>query len=116
MGRETLSKRLHQQGEQPGADGLYSTRQICAVVFGDREGEKARLAREQADRVALDNDERRRALITVADAKRLASRYVFAARQRILALPLSDEEKNAILTDLRRLGEEDFTKIDDGSE
>lgn len=116
IGRDTLSKRLHTLGEQPGDDGRYSTRQICSAVFGDTAAEKARLAREQADRVAMDNAERRRELIAVADAQRIAGRYVFAARQRILALALSDEEKNAILAELRRLAEEDFTRLPDAAE
>lgn len=116
LGRETLSKRLHLLGEQPGEDGKFSTRQICAAVFGDTSLEKARLAREQADRVALDNAERRKELIPVADAQRIAGRYVFAARQRILALTLDDAEKNAILAELRRLAEEDFSKLPDATE
>jgi hypothetical protein len=114
--RDTLARRLNQSGEQPGEDGKFSTHQICAAVFPAKDGERNRLAREQADAVALDNAERRRALIPVEDAKRLAGRYVYAVRQKIIGFNWSDEEKNAVFAELRRLAEEDFTRIPDGTE
>lgn len=116
ISRDTLSRRLHQLGEQPNDAGTYSTHQIIAAVFGDAGAEKARLAREQADRVAFDNAQKRGEFIAVVDAVRLARRYVHAVRQKIVALTITEEEKQTILAELRRLADENFTKIDDGTE
>jgi nucleotide-binding universal stress UspA family protein len=116
ISRDTLSKRLLQLGEQPGTDDKFSTKQVCAAVFGDREREQSRLAKEQADRIALDNAERRRTLIPVDDAVTLAGRFVFVVRQHIATLDITTDEKNAILADLQRLASVDFTKPPDEEE
>lgn len=111
--RDTIRKALLAGGHQPDAEGCFTTRQIHQALSGDREQEKARLAKEQADRIALDNAERRKQLIPVEDAVTIAGRFVYVVRQRIATLPLTVEEKNAILADLQRLAAVDFTKAPD---
>lgn len=115
--RDTLSKLLLQAGEKPGEDGRWSIQQVCAQVFTDERRERARLAKEQADRVAIDNAKQRREWIPVEDAAKLNGRIAFAIRQKIVLLPnLTTEEKNEILTDIRRLASVDFTKVPDPEE
>lgn len=112
--RDTLSKRLLQLGEKPDDKDTFSTKQICAAVFGDREAEKARLNKEQADRVALDNAERRRALIKVEDALTLARKFTFAAIAKFRGIDaLSVAEKNVVIAELRGLADADFTALPD---
>ncbi len=108
VSKETLSKRLLKLGEQPGEDECFSTAQICAAVFGDLTGEKTRLAKEQADKFALDNAERRKTLIRVDDAVEIAQRFCHNIRQLFLRTSLPDEEKNALLKEVQRLAEADF--------
>lgn len=98
-------------GEQPGGDGLYSTRQICAAVFGEYESERTRLAKEQADKVALENAESRRELIKVEDALEITRRFCAAIRAKFLASSLPDDEKNAILREITRLAEADLAEL-----
>lgn len=108
--KETLAKRLLRLGENPGEDGLFSTAQICAAVFGDLQGEKTRLAKEQADKFALENAERRKILIRVDDATEIAQRFCHNIRQIFLRTSLPDEEKNAVLKEIQRLADADFTE------
>lgn len=97
-------------------DGTYSTAQICAAVFGDYQSEKTRLAKEQADKVAIDNAERRKELIRVDDALEIAQRFCHAIRQRFIATSLPDDEKNAVLMEIKRLESCDFTERPDDAE
>jgi phage terminase Nu1 subunit (DNA packaging protein) len=112
--RDTLSKRLQQAGQTPGEDSLWSLKQICAAVYTDKEVERARLAKEQADRIALDNAERRRLLISVEDAATLARKFTFAAREKIRGVSsLTVEEKNDIIKSINGLANVDFSKLPD---
>lgn len=108
--RDTLKKRLLAVGVAPNEAGFFSTQQICAAVYGDYQGEKTRLAKEQADKTALDNAERRRELIRVEDALEIVQRFCYAVRQKFLATNLSDEEKNAVLKEIQRLADCDVTE------
>lgn len=73
----------------PGGDGAYL----------ELSSERARLAREQADRTALENATRRGELVEVAVAAEEWSRYLVAIRARFLALPTKLAAEIARLTD-----------------
>ncbi len=112
--RDTISKRLLQLGEKQGVDGLWSLRQICAAVFIDKEHERARLAKGQADRVELDNAERKRLLVPVEDALKLARKFTFATVGVIRRNErLTTEEKNAVIAEIRGLAATDFSVMPD---
>ena len=49
----TLSKRLKQYSIECGRDKMFSTKQICAAIFGDIDGERLRLTKEQADYIGV---------------------------------------------------------------
>lgn len=114
--RDTLKKRFIAAGIATAEDGTFSTSQICAAIYGDYQAEKTKLAKEQAEKVAIDNEERRGELIRVEDALEIAQRFCHAIRQRLLASSLVDGEKNDILKDIRRLETADFTEKPDGDE
>src|SRR6185369_3485780 len=67
INRTTLGKRLKQANIKPDKDQRFSTKSICDAVFGNLAGERLRLVREQADRVALENAKERRELISVRE-------------------------------------------------
>lgn len=95
-------------------EATYSTKQIVSALFGDKQQEQARLAKEQADRIAMDNQERRRNLIPVEDALMLARKFTFAAIAKLRGVEtLSIEEKNAVIAEFRRLADADFTALPD---
>ncbi len=110
---QTLAKRMIQLAENPGEDGKYSTKQICAAVFGDKEFEQTRRAKEQADRIAIDNAERRRQLIPVEDVLIIARRFGFAIRQKFLASSMDEEEKRVVLLEVARLEGADYSQLPD---
>ena len=114
--RDTLKKRLLGAGLSPDEDRVYSTRQICTAIYGDSHSEKTRLSKEQADKTALDNAERRKELIRVDDALEIVQRFCYAIRQKVVAANLSDEEKNRILKEIQRLAECDVTEAPSSGE
>ena len=96
----TLRKRLKALSLEP-KRGKYSTKQICAAVFGDMDGERLRLVREQADCQAIENAQARGELIHVDNLIPKLTQFTSAARQRILSnLKLDESEKDKILGDL----------------
>ena len=104
----TVSGRVHTAGVLPGEDGLYSTADIASAIFGDIAGERLRLTRESADKVALDNARTRRTHVET-EAVYLHFQGVYAAfRARILASGLLAEEKAEIIQDLKRLTARDL--------
>jgi hypothetical protein len=102
----TLRKRLKQLDIKPGPGGKYTTKQICAAVFGDIDGERLRLVREQADCQAIENAQARRELINVNELVPRVTAFTSAIRERILSNPKLDEnEKDKVLLELRGCAE-----------
>lgn len=99
----TLTKNLRQASIEVGEDGKFSTAQICAAVFGDRESEELRKVREEADKVALHNAKERGALVEVEAVFRTFQGVFISMRQTILGSELSDREKDELLNNLRAL-------------
>ena len=114
---QTLVKRLNERAEQADSGGRYTTRQICSALYGDIQEERLRKTKEEADQLGLENAKKRGLLIPVADAAELNRRVAFAIRQKIVASSLPPDRVNAILLDIQRLAEVDFTKegaVDEG--
>jgi phage terminase Nu1 subunit (DNA packaging protein) len=65
--------------------------------------EKIRKTKEEADRVSMDNAERRRALAPVPLLARALGNVFEPMRERIMASELSDEDKDGLLVDLQRI-------------
>ena len=110
--RKTLTKRLAQAGieSEEGTGGTYTTRQICSAAFGDSQAARTRLANEQADKIAIENEVSRRELIPVKDAVEVAQRFCAAIRQRILSSAIPEAEKNIILKEIQRLADADLSE------
>ena len=109
LGRDTFIKRARSAGIEPGPDGCYSTRQILALIHGDREAETIANILEDTRGKRLKNDIAEGALIYVELVIRLAESFLVPVRQRILSSGLSDEEKAEMLEDLVGMGEVDWS-------
>lgn len=114
----TLSSRIRTAGLEAGKDGKFSTAQIASAVYGDIDGEKLRLTKEQADKLAIENAESRGTLISVEVLIPRLEKVLASARQRILSnVKLDDEEKDKLILELREclgaIGDE--SKSDDDS-
>ena len=103
----TLTKNLRQASIEVGKDGKFSTAQICAAVFGDRESEELRKVREEADKVAIHNAKERGALVEAEAVFRTFHGVFISMRQTILGSELSDREKDELLNNLRALSYEE---------
>jgi phage terminase Nu1 subunit (DNA packaging protein) len=99
LSRETLRKRLTLA--ELDTKSTYTTKEICRAVFGDINSERLRLTREQADKLALDNEQSRRSLVPVQELIPMLGKFLSAARARIDGDPkLEREEKDKIIEDL----------------
>ena len=108
---ETLAKYLRREGVQPGSDGRFSTQDICKGVFGDLRHEQTRETRERADKLALENAERRRELIRAEDVCCLTEGSFIAIRQRIIYSGLTPDEQRDLLQQLHDLMNSDLVRI-----
>ena len=98
---KTLRRRLIAADELPGEDGKYSTAQIVGVIFGGLHRQKLRLVREQADKLADENQARRDDLYEADVILHQAFPALFSAiRNVIKASKLAENEKTDILRDL----------------
>ncbi len=106
--RDTLAGRARQLAIEPSEDGFFTSRQIAAMLFGDKEAEV--IGKLAAERGLAEHELARKKgeVIRVELAEKLAAEYLVPARQRILGSGISDEEKNEILADLVKLGEIDW--------
>ncbi len=101
---KTLAKRMRAIGIEKGRDGCYSTKDICAAVFGDIDAEKLREVKERADKLALENAEKRGELVDVRALADAMNRPLAAMRQRIAsAVELLPEEREELGRDIQKL-------------
>lgn len=97
-------------GRATGAE-LYRVRDLVKVLIGgDHEAEKLRKTREEADRLALQNARSRGEIVEIASVKKLGEKVLVAVRNRILNMPLTDEEKDSCLKELMDLGKLDWSR------
>ena len=101
--RGTLTRLVRVAGIEPGGDGKFSTSQICAAIFGDKASEELRKTREEADKLALHNAEKRKTLVEAEAVYRMFQGVFISMRQTVLGSDLSDREKDELLNNLRAL-------------
>lgn len=81
-----------------------------AMGGGEFETERLRKTREEADKLALANARSRGELIEIASVRRLGEKVMAAVRNRIVSMPLTDEEKDGCLRELLSLSDMDWTR------
>lgn len=108
--REQLERRRRQLGIDPREDGLYSTRDVLAMLFGDKEAELIGKLAAERKKVELDNARTEGEVIPTASALKIAGSFLVPARQKILSSSMPDAEKDDVLSDLVRLGDVDWKK------
>lgn len=104
----TLTKRIKTSEIVPGADGKFSTRQICAAVYGDMDGEKLREVRHRANLLELQEQQLRRELVPVADVQRVWGAVIVAIRQYIWNCNAEEIDRRRWLAELVDLKVEDY--------
>jgi phage terminase Nu1 subunit (DNA packaging protein) len=110
--RDTLSRLLTREGIRPDENGHFATTQICAAIFGDIDAEKVGLTRAQRIKEETANRKRAGELVEVEAVIELAQRFCFAARQKILLSSMPETEKQALLLDIGRLADVDYSQIE----
>lgn len=106
--RDTLAKRARGLSIEPDADGCYSSRDIAAMLFGDREAEMTGKIAAERKNTELKNALLEGELISTALVIRLAESFLVPVRQRILSSGLSEDERAEMLDDLVKFGEVDW--------
>ena len=104
----TLTKRIKTSEIVPGTDGKFSTRQICAAVYGDMDGEKLRDVRPRANLLELQEQQLRRELVPVADVQRVWGAVIVAIRQYIWNCNAEEIDRRRWLAELVDLKVEDY--------
>jgi hypothetical protein len=108
--RNALDRMRIKSGIEPGADECFSTQQICAMIYGDKE--KAAIKKLEAEaRIAERKDaEAAGKMISVESAARINANIAVPIRQMILTSSMPNEERIEILTQITRLENVDFSK------
>lgn len=106
----TLERRRRAAGIEPGEDGCYSTRDVAAMIFGDKEAETIRKISAEARQVELKNAITEGELIPVSSVIKICARVLVPVRQKILSSSLSEQERHDMLEDLVALATKDWTK------
>jgi hypothetical protein len=99
----TLRKSLNKSSAAPDKDGLFSTRQIVAALYGALHQEKVRTQKELADRYALENAITRAELLRRSEVERVFAAIADAIKSRIMSSHLDRKEKEDILKDIAAL-------------
>lgn len=114
--RDTLKAKLTQAGETADENGCFSTTQICNAIYGDLISEKIGLTRAQRTKEEMMNRKRAGELIEVEQAIEMGQRVCFAVRQKIMLSSVGEAEKQALLLDIGRLAEVDYSQIEPDEE
>lgn len=96
----TIAKRLKAANIVP-TDGTFSTKQICAAIFGDIHAARLRLVNEQADAQAMENARTRGDLISADGAFLAFSNVAFAIKRVIETSGLSTEDRDTIMNEIK---------------
>jgi hypothetical protein len=115
LDRHTLAGRIAEMGivasGRRGGATVYHLRDLLkAALGGDIEAERLRKTREEADKLALMNARSRGELVEIVAVKRLGEKVMVAIRNRILNMPLTDDEKDRCLGELMGLEKIDWTR------
>jgi hypothetical protein len=103
LASQTLRKSLAKSSAAPDANGLFSTQQIVAALYGALHQEKVRTQKELADRYALENQITRAEVLNRAEVERVCAAIADAVRTRIMSSHLDRHEKEDILNDIAAL-------------
>lgn len=97
-------------GRSKGA-ALYRIRDLMkAAAGGDYEAERLRKTRQEADRLELQNARTRGETVEIQAVKRLGEKVFSAVRNRILNMPITDDEKDGCLRELLALQDMDWSR------
>jgi hypothetical protein len=116
--RHTIVKRLAELGAEPvgksrtQSAGTYSLRDLVRAASMATEADEMRLRKTTAEteKLELANARARGEMVEVAAVKKLGERVMVALRQRVLAMPLTDEEKDTCLREIMELAKIDWTR------
>jgi len=95
--RETLGKKLEAQSIRPGKDKAYSTSDICKAIFGDLDGERLLLIREQREKLSREREKDERQLIPSELVERVWCATMIEFRQRVMVCDLPRQQKEELL-------------------
>jgi len=113
--RHEIIRKLSEMGAKPtSSDGRgdeFTLKDLVAAhMGGDLKREQLRKTTEEADKLALANSRTRGETVEIAAVKKLGEKVMVAIRNRILNLPLTDNEKDRILLDLMELEKIDWSR------
>ena len=114
--RHTLAARITEMksaaaGHSRNKTPIFALRDlVAAAIGGDLEAERLRKTRAEADRIELQNARSRGELVDAASVVRLGQSVMAAVRNRILAMPLTDDEKDGCLRELLSLADMDWSR------
>lgn len=113
--RHELTRNLETLKASPvasnGRGAEYSLRDlVTAHNGGDERAERIRKNRAESERIELQNSRTRGELVEVQAVKKLGERVMIAIRSRILQFPITDDEKDLLLTELHSLGKMDWSR------
>jgi hypothetical protein len=95
----------------PTLRGLFKFyREVRQKDTGNLAAERLRKLKEEADKIALENEKTRGALVEIEAVYKHFEGIFVSFRARVLASGLTDEEKDEVLKDLRRLKARDVSK------
>ncbi len=113
IGKRLEESRAEPNGETPQGAPLYRLRDLVrAILGGDIELERLRLIRAQADSLENKLAIQRREYIPASEAANIIINCGWSIRRVILALPIENREKDAMLADLQKLSAEWTAKGD----
>ncbi|MCW1921306.1 terminase small subunit [Luteolibacter arcticus] len=116
--RHTIAARLASLGAEPvgksrtQSAGKFSLRDLVKAASLSTDADEMRLRKTTAEteKLELANARARGEWAEIAAVKKLGERVTVAIRSRILSMPLTDEEKDRCLLELRSLGEMDWSR------
>jgi phage terminase Nu1 subunit (DNA packaging protein) len=82
------------------------------AIYGDAKAERTKLAVEHVKHAQLKNAKLEGKLIDLEAACFVAQRAAFAVRQRIMSLPIPEEDRKTLLAEIHALGETDFMRAE----
>jgi phage terminase Nu1 subunit (DNA packaging protein) len=114
QGRSELTRKLSEIDATPtgtkNGGKLYKLKDLIhAFAGGDEKAERTRKLRAEAKRVEIQNLRSHGELIEVDKVRSLGEQIMMAVRNKILNMPMTDDEKEKCLADLLSLREIDFS-------
>lgn len=107
---KTLGARMKRAGIGPGKDGKFSTREVCAAVFGDIDSEVLRVKKHQANLLELEEQEKRRESVSVARVEEVWGAVFVALRQAIWNCDAPEVSRRRWLGEIQSINREDYFK------